>query len=1487
MDKRQIQDSPPKSKKRVKNGIESRPKPKTTYFFKPINRLDPPTSIRSVSPEEKNSRRDNDVPDVEQNVEQLNTKLQPQQTPTKDRKPLLEYEKLLLEQQSSDDSFDGIRWGTPRNQKVGSNNGTKQLHQRLNSSSPLKNVNSPVVNEEELKYSATLINEQVNSVLTKYGGSGFNNILSQTPKMSRTHSDGLSGESKRQRDRDFRRLESSPTMVRSKTTGLDAMGGFSLSHSKSKSSTPLEIAPLSSTLNSWIDKFDVKDLDLSSDPKYTAESVQGSGGGGGDSLVKFSENIPSQNTQNILDDIDFEDDFSDSSVIAVEDAPIEGSPKPTLASVNLINEQSDESDDPFSDDDLTGILGGSMSTSIPKLPTLHQSNSIVLDINLTTQQKNDRVHVDLFQNGMKSIESRNLAPDREPNDHPKAEVANEAKLSYKRRDLHRYQIKNIFRNTFRVQDRLRDQVILTVQDEKSVELKIVVRGEYVQLEFEVNDVIHLILTSENSPKLVDDQHNLLIWNPDVLISATTASQQMNCPRKTVLTSRFRFPGESSVPLVVGTIIHIIFQACLASDNWSDDFLQQTMNDELNDHLFEIYSIGNELEKVRMEIKEQLPYLKTWSNTYFKKPLTGSTRIPTNQRNMLSLFSVSNVLDVEENIWSPMFGLKGMVDVTVEANLKNTDMQGKFLIPMEIKTGREHISHHAQSSLYALLFKDRYDIDVNSFLLLYTKEKLLKLNTISQTDLKSLVNLRNRITKYMKEDTRELPGLLKQSACDRCEVQKSCMTINKLVENGNQSESGLQNGLYDSLTIHLDGKVNYRDFYNHWDELLTKEESVVSLLKKDLWTLTAKEREEKGGKALSNLFIKESGGDDDLQTKFTYTFERASNVDANTLQLSQLCKNDRVIISDEKGHFAIAQGFILSIRPSFIVISSNRRIINSSVKTNSFNMNNNQTFHSVLHKTLGNSTFPLEQKTYRIDKDEMFHGMGLARYNILNLFLEGGDEMRRASIVDKKEPKFSSGTIKPDIIKDFNSDQVNAFNKVLNTKDYCLILGMPGTGKTTVIARIIQFLVQSGKSVLLAAYTHSAVDNILLKVKDSGINILRVGHPARVHPDIRKFVAGCANDSAKISNYSEFIRTYMNPQVVATTCLGVGDIAFNLRSNFDYCIIDEASQVSMPVSLGPLRFCTKFVLVGDHHQLPPLVQHPSPVVKNGLSQSLFKILSEEHPQSIVELSYQYRMCEEIMLLSNLLVYSGRLKCGSSKVAKQSLAIPHPERINSQISTEYDSILLKNDLWLNDVLEPQNKVLFLNHDSVPGEERVVGEKVENPKEVDLIHQIISALTLCGVQESSIGVMSLYRAQLRLLTRRLVQKPKVEILTADQFQGRDKECIIISLVRSNKESRVGDLLKEWRRVNVAITRSKCKLILVGSKSTLKTIPTLAAFMGLIESRGWMHDLPKNADRFYSFPFDVDSPVKKTKLSTTKVGDKLVGNHPVLKDIFNELTN
>ncbi|KAL4977526.1 AAA domain-containing protein [Aspergillus desertorum] len=311
----------------------------------------------------------------------------------------------------------------------------------------------------------------------------------------------------------------------------------------------------------------------------------------------------------------------------------------------------------------------------------------------------------------------------------------------------------------------------------------------------------------------------------------------------------------------------------------------------------------------------------------------------------------------------------------------------------------------------------------------------------------------------------------------------------------------------------------------------------------------------------------------------------------------------------------------------------------------------------------------------------------------------------------------------------------------------------------------------------------------------------------------------------------------------------------------------------------------------------------------------------------------------MLLSNTLIYSGRLKCGTSEVAARSLEIPnigglkqhHLSDFSQTKSRELCLGTSQGRCWLRDLVEPSARTYLVNTDTLatPARDVANGSRIVNPTEATLCTQLVEAFISCGIPARSIGVITFYRSQLSLLKQNLRHHfPALEMHTADKFQGRDKEVIILSCVRGNQDNYVGDLLNDWRRVNVAFTRARTKLLVLGSKNTLRNgNELLGQYVDLVEKRGWIYDLPRNAvenhifdevplstyDRFTPSPMKKNSPKKspsvmrktarnplspvQQRLSPTELrkpakkgmkllsGQKILGNRRVLQDVVNDL--
>ena len=252
--------------------------------------------------------------------------------------------------------------------------------------------------------------------------------------------------------------------------------------------------------------------------------------------------------------------------------------------------------------------------------------------------------------------------------------------------------------------------------------------------------------------------------------------------------------------------------------------------------------------------------------------------------------------------------------------------------------------------------------------------------------------------------------------------------------------------------------------------------------------------------------------------------------------------------------------------------------------------------------------------------------------------------------------------------------------------------------------------------------------------------------------------------------------YSSTMVVATTCMGTKHDLFRKR-RFDYCIVDEASQISQSMCLGPLCCADVFVLVGDHYQLPPLVRSAGAQDK-GMSISLFKRLSEAHSQAVHQMCSQYRMNESIMKLSSELVYGGQLRCGTPEIASSILQLPSWSCSTSGTDSR--------SAWIEDALAPTSPVVFLDTDTISAAEHRSADALHNGTEAAIVAELVGRLVELGISDQlladMVGIISPYRSQLRVIKAALQrqlqlqgdassQADRVEVNTVDRYQGRDK--------------------------------------------------------------------------------------------------------------------
>lgn len=1049
---------------------------------------------------------------------------------------------------------------------------------------------------------------------------------------------------------------------------------------------------------------------------------------------------------------------------------------------------------------------------------------------------------------------------------------------------------------------MQPEKVLSVQCERTKLRKaITLRQSWIESPCSPGSYVHLIGDFDRLGQcVVDNAQNLLILHPDHLISSTVVGDSFTCTRKAVLQDRVKATSDANQATIYGHMLHEIFQEAMRANRWDDEFMATLIENLAAQYLETLFEIQIELATAVEHLRARAVELQAWAEIFISaRPK--SNAVVRDRNGASSLMSVNKLLEVEEKVWSPLYGLKGNVDATVQVFLKDGDDEKTLTVPLELKTGKhQSAAHKAQTSLYTLLLSDRYDVEIACGILYYMQTSEISNIPTMRHELVPMIMQRNELASYVRHRL-ELPPMIKRPyVCGKCYAQTPCFIYHKMVDNGNGETSGLGDNFND-LVKHLN--PSHQTFFSKWDTLLTKEEKDIVRFRRELWTMRSSERE-KVGRCFGGLVVDQPSSQEvegaPKINRFRYTFVKQNSRSGFSFTESQITMGEPIVISDEKGHFALANGYVTSVRKHKIQVTIDRRLHNARVKGKNFHADRNQSFigiMEVVENGSGQSTQtppqPGEPVVYRLDKDEFSNGMAMIRNNLIRLMEKDvfGVQALRRLIVESVAPTFKP-TVSDYTLTDtasqasLNVDQRAAIEKVMSAKDYALVLGMPGTGKTTTIAHILRALVAQGKSVLLTSYTHTAVDNILLKLRKDDIGIFRLGSIAKVHPEVQEFASLAGHPLKTIEEIKE---CYLKP-IVATTCLGINHPIFNQRV-FDYCIVDEASQITLPVCLGPIRMARTFILVGDHYQLPPLVQN-NEAKEGGLDISLFKMLSDSHPVSVVNLEHQYRMCEDIMTLSNTLIYDGRLKCGTQAVANRSITIPNigalkqhhhsPQSILSEAPKRTCANPTRGSCWLRDLLDPSVKACFVNTEALGPMSREVlesgGNRITNPCEVTLTSQLVESFLTTGVVPTDIGVITLYRSQLALIKQSLRHRPGVEMHTADRFQGRDKEVVVLSLVRSNENQMVGDLLKDWRRVNVALTRARTKLLVIGSKGTLVCNELLKDFVRLMEEKGWCYNLPAGACEGHIFEDGATQISGKgsadAKLeSPTKAGREVLG--------------
>ncbi|WP_281193595.1 AAA domain-containing protein [Halorubrum sp. F4] len=774
------------------------------------------------------------------------------------------------------------------------------------------------------------------------------------------------------------------------------------------------------------------------------------------------------------------------------------------------------------------------------------------------------------------------------------------------------------------------------------------------------------------------------------------------------------------PVVKGTIVHEVFGDLLRGMD-----LEESVRDRVEEAGLELGLLGYETAEVEDEVRRNAAAIEGW--------LAQGTL--TDEDTWRSEFT----------LLSPRFGLKGRADALRRGT------------PVELKTGKNtnrepRFQDKIQAACYALMLDER-GVDPDIGTLLYTKNTALDRNeeigdlapakefTVGDGLLKFVVRERNALAAMewrALNDPSERPtvptGHEADANCNYCFEQDTCMVVSGRLDQ--ESKAG---------QVGSPVPEEERDYFDRFYTAIEEERRETHAEYRKLWEQSPEERAA-DDRALIDLEPVSRTEIDDNRWEL-----RARKPDD---AVSKLREGDVALASDGDpvtGHAEL--GRIRELGDEIVV----------------------ETDEPVDLRRL--DVYPSE-----ISVDRMLTALHDA---VLK-----GDERRKDVIFGRREPAFrdpsnrpagtpgSDGPDAPDAYIDNNAAQNEAVELAVDAEDCALIHGPPGTGKTYTIARTIRALVAEGNRVLLAAFTNRAVDNALEALRDQGFgDVLRVGSETGVRADmqdVRLIERGDPNRKAA---------ELRDAPVVAATTAACGSRVMR-ECEFDVALVDEASQLTEPSTHAAINLADRFVLVGDHEQLPPVVR-----AENDLKTSLFQRLIETYPDASVMLDRQYRMSQRIQAFASAEFYDGALRPATPEVAGQRLS----------------------DLGVDpDALAPEltGGVGFVDPDGERDGNR-------NVREAERVAGIVDAYLAAGVDPDDIGVIAPFRAQVAEIGRRT----DVTVDTVDRFQGSSKEVIVVSFVATGDLD--GPIFEDHRRVNVALTRAKKQLTLVGDAEALASDP------------------------------------------------------------------
>ncbi|MEF8838766.1 MAG: AAA domain-containing protein [Haloarculaceae archaeon] len=872
---------------------------------------------------------------------------------------------------------------------------------------------------------------------------------------------------------------------------------------------------------------------------------------------------------------------------------------------------------------------------------------------------------------------------------------------------------------------------------------------------------------------------MIVVEPDFLVDVTDVRAWVQCPRMYYLNKIGGTP--LAEPVVKGTLVHEVFGDLLRGRD-----LETAVEDRITEAGLELGLLGIGRDAITADVRQHASAIAGWLSQGSlvadgpeaagegagtpsgseaapgSDPATGSDSSvgPESTTGSARAFGPSaSEWRSELTLVSERYGIKGRADAVRRG------------MPVELKTGKNtrrepRFQDKVQAACYALVLGERRGEAPDTGTLLYTKNAAVE-RTEESGDLSPakdfaigpgllafVLRARNEIA-AMEFDASVPTGHEADATCEYCFEQDTCMAVAGRLDQ--ESKAG---------QVGSPIPAEERDYFDRFYRAIEAERREVHREYAKLWEQSPDERAD-ADRALVDLEPTGTRRLDDGSWEL-----RARGTGA----VSKIREGDLVLASDGEPIAGEAE------------MARVERLGGLEASTGSPEGGTDATgTHGAVIVVTADE--PLDLRRLDVYPSELFTDRQLTALHDAVLTQSPA---AKDVLFERREPEFQA--VEQTFVEN-NAAQDAAVTLAVGAEDCALVHGPPGTGKTYTLARTVRALVDRGNRVLLAAFTNRAVDNAVEALAAQGYtDVVRMGTESGVRDDLQAYRLETAGEP------EERAAALLEADVVAATTATCGSRVMR-EQDFDVAVVDEAGQLTEPGTLAATALADRFVLVGDHEQLPPVVQAETGDREGlaDLGRSLFARLIEDYPDASVMLDRQYRMAQRIQAFPSEAFYDGALRPATAEVAGQT--------VGDLEAVEASALGTLAD-----------RVTFLDPEGA-------AEGNTNPAEAAGVVDVVRRYVDAGVDPADVGVIAPFRAQVAEIGKRLTAGLEggvgdaVAVDTVDRFQGSSKEVIVVSFTATG--SLDGPIFEDHRRMNVALTRAKKALVVVGDEATLRSEP------------------------------------------------------------------